>query len=1114
MIKTDAAASGPDAPPPKRPRRGRKVALGLVLVLVLAVFGGLGVLVVGGKAIPLPDWTLAQVTQRVNDRLGGAARLSLRAGEIVVDRDWHPRIRLDDVVLSTAQGRRIAELPDVRASFASSALLAGRLEPVSLRLPDAKLDIRRLPDGSLELGFLASGFEGGGPPITSPQDAAKVVRNALANPLLAGLQRVDLDGLDIRYDDRRAGQVWTVTDGRLALDQTGEKIAFDMSFAIDDGSGKPSPATADLRLRMDREGTAAAVSAEVRNVPSDTLGAQSPALAWLQVLKAPISGAISTGIDAQNRVMPVEASLEIGPGALRPTPAAKPVEFTLARVVIGYEPESQFLQFRDITVDSQALRAHGSARAWAKGMKNGLPTAITGQLSVYDLWADPQGVFKEPVSFPGGMMDLNLTLAPFRLEVGQFALFDGKGGAISAKGIASADDRGWRLSSDMAINRIAHDSLIALWPVGLVTKTRDWLAENVTTGELHDVKAAIRIAPETEARVSLAYAFRGASVRVLDTLPPVEDGEGYATIEGRTHTLVIERGHVTAPNGGAVEAAGSVVTVPDITQRPTPLEVKLLTSSTIPDALSLLDQPPLQLMSKAGRGIDLAQGRAKAEVKLSFALTRPLNPEDVHFDVKALLSDVSSTTIVPNRTIAADRLALTANNAALRISGDASIDGLPVRGAWEMPLEVPEADKKGGSRLDGSVELSPRALQTFAIPLPEGSVTGLGTGKIAIDLPPGGAAPRFRLSSDLAGIGLSVPEIGWSKKPGAEGALEVEGTLGTPVAVTRLAVSGPGLSAKDGSVAINADGTLDVVRLPNVSVGGWFSGGVELRGRGAARSPGVVVTGGTADLAKATVGGGSRSGGSGADAVPITVALDTLKISDSIAMTGLTGDFTTAGGFNGRFAGGVNGSGRVTGEVAPTRGNARPSVRMRSDDGGRVLKAAGIFSMAREGQMEMLLTPRGTQSGAYDGQVAIKNLRIKDAPVMADLLSAISVVGLVEQLSGDGILFTDVDSRFRIDPDRVQILQGSAMGASLGVSMEGVFGLVSKRLELRGVVSPVYLVNAVGQLVSRRGEGLFGFNYTISGTSDAPKVGVNPLSILTPGKFRDIFRSPPPEVKN
>jgi hypothetical protein len=51
----------------------------------------------------------------------------------------------------------------------------------------------------------------------------------------------------------------------------------------------------------------------------------------------------------------------------------------------------------------------------------------------------------------------------------------------------------------------------------------------------------------------------------------------------------------------------------------------------------------------------------------------------------------------------------------------------------------------------------------------------------------------------------------------------------------------------------------------------------------------------------------------------------------------------------------------------------------------------------------------------------------------------------------------------------------------------------------------------VGGLFSPRREGLFGFTYRLTGTPEDSSVSVNPLSVLTPGIFREIFRRPPPE---
>ena len=78
--------------------------------------------------------------------------------------------------------------------------------------------------------------------------------------------------------------------------------------------------------------------------------------------------------------------------------------------------------------------------------------------------------------------------------------------------------------------------------------------------------------------------------------------------------------------------------------------------------------------------------------------------------------------------------------------------------------------------------------------------------------------------------------------------------------------------------------------------------------------------------------------------------------------------------------------------------------------------------------------------------------------------------------------------------------------------MDGIYELKSGEMQMQGVVSPLYLLNGVGSVLTRKGEGVLGFNYRLSGTATAPRVTVNPLSIFTPGMFREIFRRPAPKV--
>ena len=144
--------------------------------------------------------------------------------------------------------------------------------------------------------------------------------------------------------------------------------------------------------------------------------------------------------------------------------------------------------------------------------------------------------------------------------------------------------------------------------------------------------------------------------------------------------------------------------------------------------------------------------------------------------------------------------------------------------------------------------------------------------------------------------------------------------------------------------------------------------------------------------------------------------------------------------------------------------------------------------------------------------MTIRGARLQKAPAIGALLDAVSIVGILDQLNGPGIFFSEVDARFRLSPGRVVLTQSSAVGPSMGISMDGFLDTSSGRMDMQGVISPIYILNGIGRLISRKGEGLIGFNFNLRGTMDSPNVSVNPLSVFTPGMFRDIFRRPPPNV--
>lgn len=1028
----------------------------------------------------------------IGNALEPGASLALGGAAVSVGTGGVPQLELQDLHLINSAGRTIVMLPQVDARVDAGHLLRGEIRLRALRIAGAQATLRRLSDGRFDLEF---GADAVGPSPASLAELLHRIEHVFGLPALSALDRIEAEALTLTLDDRRADRVWQVGDGRVTIVNRPDELALALAFGLlGGGSG---PAQAELTFISTKADASARIRATVTGVAAADIASQAPALAWLGVLDAPISGRLSASLDRTGRLTGSEGTLEIGAGALHPNDGTLPVAFDRAGLAFALDTQGEVLTLTSLAVESTSLRLKASGAIRVPGLAQGQPRAFISQMKIRDLRVDPEGLFEEPVIFSEGVADARLSLYPFRIDIGQIALNEGNQ-RLHVRGVALSASAGWNLSLDVALNEIRHDRLLALWPVGLVPKTRAWLVSNVQQGVLSDVKGGVRLRPGQEPRLLLGYDFAGAEVRFLRTLPPVRDAYGYSTIFDSTHTTVLDRGGVTPPQGGRIDVAGTVIRVPDITQRPARAEITLKTKSSITAAMSLLDEPPFGFLTKADFPVSLAEGHAELTANLRFPLQPRVQAQDVVFDVTGTLGDVTSDGLVRGKTLRADRLGLRADNTGLRISGKARLGNAALDGTWTQEFGPAF---RGISRIEGEAEISDAALREFGIRLQADSVTGKGPARLEMDIVNDGGT--FRLESALAGVSLSVPSIGLAKGPNDSAAFTVEGRLGRPAAIDRLRLTSGDVTV-EGSATLRPDGGLALARFGTVKSGDWLDAQVELTGNGPGRDVGIAVTGGTADLRFLPEGTSGSSGG-----LPLTVALDSLTVTKGISLTGFEGVFSGGygDGLRGDFTGSVNGKARVSGSVLPTQDGT--AARVLSDDAGAVIAAAGISGRARGGALDLTLWPRGAK-GVYDGNAVVTDIRIRGAPILAEMLNAISVVGLLEQLNDSGLVFSTVEARFRTSPAGVAVTRGSAVGASLGVSLSGSFNSTTGGLNMQGVISPVYLLNGIATILTRPGEGLFGFRYQLTGTAADPAVSVNPLSILTPGMFRDLFRAAPP----
>lgn len=1080
----------------KRSRRRRKggVAALVTLVTVIAA-AAIAALVMVGRPVDAPDWLRDRIESRIAQAVPG---LDVRFGRmsLLIQRTGLARFILWDVSIANARGETVAELSDIEAGLSPGALLRGRLELREAEVSGAFVTLQRDKDGRFGLALGDAFSEGTRAPDLNAIIAQ--VDRAFADPRLARFALFEADALTVRYEDQRAHRGWTADGGRLRLEREGESLRLSGDVALLSGGADVSTVEVNAQSRLGE--TAMEFGLVLKDLPAADIATQSPALAWLDGLDAPISGALRSGLNNEGLLHKLSATLQIGAGVLQPNSATKALPFDGARTYFSYDPAEALLTFDEIRVRSAQAEVTASGQAQLQGLETGWPEGLTGQFALSGLRLAEGVMLDRDLEVSGARVEFKLSLAPFTLQVGRLRVTDPKF-PLRASGALRAARDGWHLALDATAEATDVAQVMSYWPHGFRAQTRNWVTENILEGRLHDIVFALRLAPGTRPETYLDLGFDGGRVTYNRNLPDIREGAGRLTMYDGRLGVRVDAGMIEPGQGGGIDISGSEFVIPDLMTRPAPGEVRLKARGSATAALSYIDNEAWRVLERAGRGPDLATGQAEVTGRLAMDLREGLTLDDIFIDLTGDLRDVASDTLVPGRRLAADRLSLSLTRDRVAVEGAVSVEGVPATGRWTQPLNgAPGA-------VEASLDITPAGLDALGIALPDGMLFGRGRGQLALDLGDG-RAPRFSLTSDLAGLGVAIPQLGWQLPPGAQGRFAISGQLGEPMRIDGLSLSGAGIEA-EADLSLTGSGGMDTLTLRRLSLSDWLDVAGRVRARGGGQAPAIEIASGRIDMRKATFGG-TGGGDSAGSSSPVALTLDTLQITDSIAIRNFRGNFETGGGLRGRFDGLLGGRAPIDGTVVPRNGGT--AFRVTGEDAGDVLKGAGLLRTVQNGTFQLDMEPVAGQSGTYDGTMRIEGPRLRDAPAIGALLDAVSVVGLIDQLNGPGIFFSEVEANFRLTPSRVILTRSSAIGPSMGISLDGYYDLASGNMDMQGVLSPVYFLNGIGQIFSRKGEGLIGFNFNLKGAVSAPRVAVNPLSVFTPGMFRDIFRRPPPQV--
>ena len=238
-----------------------------------------------------------------------------------------------------------------------------------------------------------------------------------------------------------------------------------------------------------------------------------------------------------------------------------------------------------------------------------------------------------------------------------------------------------------------------------------------------------------------------------------------------------------------------------------------------------------------------------------------------------------------------------------------------------------------------------------------------------------------------------------------------------------------------------------------------------------------------------------------------------VKLKKNTFLSSLSGEIRSFAGLRGYAKAKLLPKSNLEITISPKESNGINLV-ISGNDAGKLLRRGKFYENGYGGMFKASILYKNKTK--MSGSLEIENFRVKNAPVLAQIISSASIIGLLDNLNGNGLLFTKIEGSFDYKDGKLTLKDGVAVGPSLGLTMVGYeqYGEKQNTVNVNGLISPVYIINGVVKAIpligkvlgGEKGEGVFGVAYKVQGNSRNPKVLVNPLSILTPGVFRKIFR--------
>ncbi|WP_434730126.1 hypothetical protein [Rhizobium binae] len=1094
-------------PPPRSPmRRTAKLTCGF-LGLILLILGGIVFTVESGMF----DKPLTQQAQAaLNGVAGPRYRAEVGSADIRFTSDFRLALEARNVnMIDQQSGQHLSTTGSVRLGLDPLQLFRGRIAVADIEAEDIALDTALLPSGNpvklddLRIDAMPAAME----KIFSQLDMFdSIVTRGSTNS-------VRISGIDIKFADTATGPLSLVVDNLVFAHAGPSSLQLTGEVALNGEA-------AELDVLAEKDG------GQVSKVVATLKHADLTPFA----LKRNDQGVIRQGLSAfadltvsatreRDGVQPaLAATVDIDPGLIYADGDRQELSGGQINLVYDFAKQTLEIARSNARFGATTVPFNGALIDLDKldpkaGKGFGIDLLVSGGT------AAPGGSGEQPLSF-----DIQATgrymVAGREFLFPNMTVSSPLGALYGALHIRLGDESP-EISFAGQSRELQTTAIKQLWPFWMAPKVRTWVHGNLFGGTLTDAAISVFIpfgrldeaaggkGLKLDAnQIRIGFDIAGARMNVAGDIPPVRDTAAHFDLTGPVATISIKSGTSYFPSGRSVRLGQGTFVIPSAYDKPLMADIDLAVSGAADAVGELLTYKPIQVLQRAGFTPDDFKGHIDANVKAHFGLLSSQNPPPAEWTAAMKLADVNLAKPFSGRTISNLDGTLNGNPKQITLDAKAEIDGVPADIDLTEPVEASDSAARQRVITATLSEEQRNRLVPGLSGIVGGSVKMVLT-RIDED--------RQDVQLDLTRSLLELPWIGWSKGSGIAAMAEFETSGPTDnIQIRNFRLKGDGFGAS-GALNVGKAGLIsadfDSVKLSSLDD---FTLSVK-------RSKGnfdVSVSGDSADarpvIARLKSGSGDDAGGD-ADNTGVSVraklknviGFNDEKVGNFQAQLSLRGDKLQALNFSG-----VTDSG----EAVVSQMKDGGVINITSGDAGAVSRFADLYQHMQGGLLNLAI--RLGAEGGWDGSLDVRRFSIVNEQRLRSIVS--TPVGN-EQRSLNEAVKRDIDTssqRFQRGFARIVsrngmigIENGVLRGDQIGATFQGVVRDRKGNMDMTGTFMPAYGLNRlfaelplIGVILGNGSDrGLIGITFKLTGKFDQPNLQINPLSIIAPGVFRQIF---------